>query len=104
MKKLLIGLIVVAFMMTANVALANGKRNPCDGYKGKLLNACHKVIHPDLKDAAGLGVDVLIHQIEQGDLVAEYKYDFNNESHSIFGVFKTNKSLVDIVKGLLNRE
>jgi hypothetical protein len=92
--------------MTASVAFAGGehRRNSCEGYKGKLLNRCHEVIHPDFKDAAGIGVDVLVHQIEQGDLVAEYKYDFNNESHSIFGVFKTNKSLVEIVKGFFNRD
>ena len=104
MRKLLIGLIVAIFMMTASTVFANGRRNPCDGYKGKLLNACHKVVHPEREDEAGIGVDVLVYETKDVDLVAEYKYDFNNEGHSIYGVLKTKKSLVEIVKGFLNRD
>ena len=33
----------------------------------------------------------------------EYKYDGENEEHSIFAVVKTKKSLVDYAKDLINK-
>jgi hypothetical protein len=52
----------------------------------------------------GVGADVLIHETERADIVAEYKYDFQNESHSAYLVVKTKKSLVDYIKALLGKE
>ena len=104
MKKLMIAVVCGLFVVCAHTAFASYEHsNSCEGYKGKLLNACHKVVHPEREDPAGVGADVLIHETESLDLVAEYRYDVNNEEHSIFGVFKTKKSLVEYVKALLNR-
>jgi len=105
MRKLMIAVICGLFIVCAHTAFASGgSSTSCEGYKGKLLNRC--VGHPasDREDPAGVGADVLIHETEHVDLVAEYKYDVNNEEHSIFGVFKTKKSLVEYVKALFNRE
>jgi hypothetical protein len=55
------------------------------------------------EDPAGVGIDLLIHETESFDLVAEYKRDFNNNENSIFGVIKTKRSLVDIIKGFFNK-
>ncbi len=73
----------------------------CDGYKGKLLNRC--VSHPDRESPRGVGADILIHETEALDFVAEYKYDGENEEHSIFAVVKTKKSLVDYARDLINK-
>ena len=105
MRQLMTAVVCGLFIICAHTAFAGGSHsNSCEAYKGKLLNACHKVVHPEREDPAGVGADVLIHETENVDLVAEYKYDVQNEEHSIFGVFKTKKSLVDYVKALLNRE
>ena len=104
MKRALIAGLLCAAIMWAPAAMAGERRNDsCEGYKGKLLNRCHIVVHPEREDEAGIGVDVLIHETKDVDLVAEYKYDFNNEGHSIYGVFKTKKSLVGYIKALFNR-
>ena len=89
-------------------AFANGEVNCESGWKSYVYNECspHTVdtIHHDhLDDPLGVGADVLIHETESIDLVAEYKYDFENEQHSLFAVFKTKKSLVDYIKDLFNR-
>jgi hypothetical protein len=90
-------------------AFASGK-NPCENrYLKYIYNECspHTVdtdTHRDAReDPIGVGADVLIHETEALDLVAEYKYDFENEEHSVFAVFKTKKSLVDYIKALFNR-
>jgi len=110
MKKLF--MIVLCLAVAGVIGCSKGSQevsageysSSCEGYKGKLLNRC--VGHPDnsREDPAGVGADVLIHETEHLDLVAEYKYDVNNEEHSIFGVFKTKKSIVEYVKALFNRD
>ncbi len=82
-------------------AYANGESSGCDGYKGKLLNRC--VGHPKRESPRGVGADILIHETKVADFVAEYKYDGENEEHSIFAVVKTKKSLVDYAKDLINK-
>ena len=86
--------------------------NPCESqYLAPMFNECspHTVdtdtdTHGDvLGNPVGVGADVLIHKTEHVDLVGEYKYDFENESHSAYAVFRTKTSLVDLVKGLLNK-
>jgi len=105
MRQLISAVVCGLIIVCAHTAFAGGyESSSCEGYKGKLLNRCHKVVHPEREDPAGVGADVLIHETENLDLVAEYKYDVQNEEHSIFGVFKTKKSLVEYVKALLNRE
>ncbi len=101
MRKLIGLLICCSLMFCTSHAFANGENSGCDGYKGKLLNACHNVIHPKRESPRGIGADILIHETEQADFVAEYKYDGENEEHSIFAVVKTKKSLVDYVKDLI---
>jgi hypothetical protein len=91
------------FLISATAYAGGNHNNSCEGYKGKLLNRCHEVIHPEREDPAGVGADILVHETENLDLVAEYKYDVNNEEHSIFGVFKTKKSLVEYAKALINK-
>ena len=91
-------------------AFASGEVNCESGWKSYVYNECspHTVDtdtnhHDHSKDALGVGADVLIHETEHVDLVAEYKYDFENETHSVFAVFRTKTSLVDIIKSWLNR-
>jgi len=79
------------------------KSNSCEGYKGKFLNACHNVIHPKREAPRGIGADILIHETDPLDYVVEYKYDGQNEEHSIFAVVKTKKSLVDYAKDIINK-
>ena len=113
-KLLIVPCLVLAFSIVfIGAAYANGQ-NPCEHqYKKFIYNECspHTVdtdtdtIHHDhLDDPLGVGADVLIHETEHVDLVGEYKYDFENETHSAFAVFRTKTSLVDIIKGLLNKE
>ena len=109
MKKLITTVMCGLFMLCAHTAFASG--NPCESrYLKYIWNDCspHTVDtdtnhHDHLKDPLGVGADVLIHETEHVDLVAEYKYDFENESHSAYAVFKTKKSLVDYIKELFNR-
>jgi hypothetical protein len=100
MKKITLLAVFACLCIWATPNAYAGGSNSCEGYKGKLLNRCHQVVHPERETAAGVGADVLIHETENVDLVAEYKYDVNNEEHSIFGVFKTKKSLVEYLKAL----
>jgi hypothetical protein len=93
-------LIAILFVPTA---YAGEYSNSCDGYKGKLLNRCHKVVHPERDDPAGIGVDVLVHETKHADIVAEYKRDFNNNEHSIFGVVRTKTSVVELAKKLVKK-
>jgi len=100
MKKfLLIGFVCCSLLLCTNHAIASGSVD-CDGFFGKLWNACHGVTHPEREAPRGVGADILIHETEAVDFVAEYKYDGENEEHSIFAVVKTKKSLVDYAKDL----
>jgi hypothetical protein len=55
------------------------------------------------EDPAGVGIDLLIHETDNYDFLAEYKRDFNNNENSIFGVIKTKKSLVELIKSFFNK-
>jgi len=79
------------------------KSNSCDGYKGKLLNACHGVVHPKRNGPRGVGANILIHETEIADFISEYKYDDGNKEHSIFFVVENKKSVVDYIKDLINK-
>ncbi len=100
MNKLIGFIICCSLIFCTNHAFAN-ESNGCNGYKGKLLNACDP--HHEHKAPRGIGADILIHETEIADLVFEYKYDGENKEHSIFGVVKTKKSLVDYAKDLINK-
>jgi len=101
MRKYFIILSCCALIFCTNHAIAGEKSSGCDGYKGKLLNACDP--SHNHKAPRGVGADILIHETKHADLVAEYKYDGENKEHSIFGVVKTKKSLVDYAKDLINK-
>jgi len=110
MRQLMIAVMCGLFMVCASTAFASG--NVCESkYLAPIFNECspHTVdtdtdTHGDvLGNPVGVGADVLIHETEHVDLVGEYKYDFENESHSAYAVFKTKKSLVSYIKALLNR-
>ena len=116
MKKILFILIAVFVMAgCSQEAEASGKGNPCDNkYLGPILNECspHTVdtdtdTHADQRDEAGVGADVVVWQNETDkvtfieEVVAEYKYDIDNEAHSIYGVVRVN--LWQKIKGLLKR-
>ncbi len=90
-----------ALLLGPTSAIANGESSGCSGYKGKLLNACAP--GHNHKSPRGVGADILIHETEAADFVAEYKYDGENEEHSIFAVVKTKKSLVDYAKDIINK-
>ncbi len=109
-NKLMIVAMCGLFIVCAHTAFANGSYG-CDSYIGKYLNECSPhtvdtdtIQHDHSGDALGVGADVLIHETDNVDLVVEYKYDFENESHSTYAVFKTKKSLVEYIKALLNRD
>jgi len=102
-KKLIITVVCGLLIVCAHTAYAGGSSTSCEGYKGQLLNRC--VGHPDNSrdNPYGVGADVLIHRTEHVDLIAEYKYDINNEEHSIFGVFKTTTSIVEFVRDFFGK-
>ena len=88
------------FTLCSNHAIAN-ESNGCNGYKGKLLNACDP--HHEHKAPRGLGANILIHETELADFIGEYKYDGENKEHSIFFVVENKKSVVDYIKDLINK-
>jgi len=103
-------LLAICFLFCGFYTAYANESSGCEGYKGKLLNRCHIVIHPEREHPRGVGADILIHETDLADFVAEYKYDGKNEEHSIFGIVKTKKSLVEYskdawsyVKGLFDR-
>ncbi len=53
----------------------------------------------EVRSSQGVGADVLLIEGKQVDVVAEYRYDWANANHSAYTVFRTKRSLVDIVKG-----
>jgi hypothetical protein len=108
MRNVMIAVACGVILVFAQTAFASG--NVCESkYLAPIFNECspHTVdtdTHADPReDALGVGADVLIHETESVDLVAEYKYDFENEEHSAYAVFKTKKSLVEYIKALFNR-
>ena len=101
MKKLLLLAIVAVFIMGCS---GEAEAKSCDSWFGKIYNECHKVTHPERDDQAGIGVDVLVHETEHADVVAEYKIDFNNDNEqSVYGVVRTKTSLVELAKKLVNK-
>jgi hypothetical protein len=108
MKKIL-GLALLICFITAP-AFAGGKTCENSNFWNAVANECspHTVDtdtwRPERDNPAGVGADILIHETEHVDLVGEYKYDFENEEHSAFAVFKTKKSLVEIIKGFFNKD
>jgi len=70
-------------------------------------NDTDTIHHDDRDDPAGVGADVVVWQNDTDKLtfieevVAEYRYDINNEEHSIFGVVRIN--LWEKIKGLFSR-
>ena len=112
MRSLAVLLIACGFLLlNAPTAFAGEGQNPCEHqWKSKIFNECspHTIdtdtdTHADRDDPAGVGIDLLITEGENLDFVAEYRHDFNNNEDSIFGVFKTKKSLWSIVKSIFNR-
>lgn len=101
-------------LVTAGTAYAKG--DPCENkYLSKIVNDCspHTVdtdtdTHVEERDKAGVGADVVIWQNETDkvtwieEVVAEYRYDIDNEAHSVFGVVRVN--LWSKIKGLFNRD
>jgi hypothetical protein len=115
MRKL--SIIVVCLAVGLVIGCSKGTQeveasNPCESkYLAPIFNECspHTVdtdtIHHDhMDDPLGVGADVLIHETKHVDLVGEYRYDFENELHSAFAVFRTKTSLVNIIKSLLSRD
>jgi hypothetical protein len=92
MKKVLAFLFV--FMLVATTAYAGGPRR----------SRSHDHYYDDGNSPSGVGVDALIHQVGDADLVAEYRFDTANDEHSIFGVVKIRKSLVEYAKELLGND
>lgn len=121
MKKLIIiSAIALCFLFyigsTAYASEEEGYKDctspPATSTNGKNVSHLHEhcytrtkdtIHHDHLKDPKGVGADVLLVETEKVDLVAEYKYDFENEQHSVFGVFKTKTALWDIIKGFFNK-
>jgi hypothetical protein len=107
MKKLIALLIVVGLMGFVGTAEAGG--SSCEGYKGKLLNRCHNVVHPDHPDEWGIGTDVILHEGKEGDVInqvhGEYRWDANNGAHK--GYLVSTSKLADVwakLKALVNRD
>jgi hypothetical protein len=107
--------VAVCFMGCAGDADARG--NPCDSPLGAILNDCspHTVDtdtdtwRDERKENSeyGVGLDVVIWENETGkadvieEVVAEYKYDINNDDHQVYTVVRLN--LWQKIKGLFNK-
>jgi hypothetical protein len=116
MRKILtIGLCILSILFVYGATAYAGEKS-CDSYFwGKVANECspHTVdtdtdTHAKQRDQAGVGADVVIWQNETEkakmieEVVAEYKYDIDNEAHSIYGVVRVN--LWQKIKGLFSRD
>jgi hypothetical protein len=110
MKKLLLAVCCI-FLFSAT-AYAGGEKSCENGWWSKVANECspHTVdtdTHAKQRDQAGVGADVVVWQNETDkatfieEVVAEYKYDIDNEAHSIYGVVRVN--LWQKIKGLFNK-
>ena len=109
MRKLIFAILCFSIFFCGQTAYAGGEKT-CDNsnFWNAVANECspHTIdtdTHADRDDPAGVGIDVLIHETDSFDFVAEYKRDFNNNENSIFGVIKTKKSLVELIKGFFNK-
>ncbi len=52
----------------------------------------------------GVGADILLYQNKAVDVLAEYKYDWANGSHSSYAVVKTNRSVWDYIKSFFKKD
>jgi len=116
MKKfLLFGLLLAVLVIVGCAGEAEAKGDPCESrFLGPILNECspHTVdtdTWRDEKDTeAGVGADIVLWENETDkvkfieEVVAEYKYDINNEDHSVYGVVRLN--LWQKIKGLFKKE
>jgi uncharacterized lipoprotein YajG len=113
MKKYLFILLAV-FLVAGCSQEAEAGQKTCENsqFWNAVANECspHTVdtdTHAKQRDQAGVGADVVVWQNETDkatfieEVVAEYKYDIDNEAHSIFGVVRVN--LWQKIKGLFNR-
>ena len=115
MKKLIIALCILLF--STATAYAGGELSCEDGESKTGSTWYHQhcyvdkdthLSHEKRKDPAGVGADLVLWQNETEkakfieEFVAEYRYDINNEEHSIFGVVRVN--LWDKIKGIFTRD
>jgi hypothetical protein len=107
MKKISV-LILAAFVVLFYAPTAYASGDPCDSFLKNIINDCGEAdTQAEQRDQAGVGADVVLWENETDKLdfieevVAEYKYDIDNESHSIYGVVRLN--LWQKIKGLLSR-
>jgi len=103
MKNLLLAASVLVF--SASVAFADSTSGPSysNSYLDKYLSHTHQYDKYDHDNEAGAGVDVLLYDDDNIDLVQEYKYDFSNDSHATYTVVKTKVSVFSLVKGWLGK-
>lgn len=117
MKKLFL-----AFLMVMFVGITSASASHCPaGYKrtlnsnGSAGSQCYQDIDTDTdtdtlgqpQDEFGVGVDAVMWQNDTEKLkmieevTTEYRYDIDNENHSVYGVVRVN--LWDKIKGLFGR-
>jgi len=111
---LLVGAVAIAGC--AKEAEARGGGDPCDSFLGAVLNECspHTVDTDTWRRErkaeleAGVGADVVLWENETEkvkfieEVVAEYKYDINNQDHSVYGVVRLN--LWQKIKNLFKKD
>jgi len=91
MKHFILALILVAFLSTPALARRCNRINtdtPSDKTSAQV----------------GAGIDVLLYNDKNIDLVGEYKYDWNNAGHEAYVVVKTNKSVVQYIKDIFKKK
>ena len=111
MRKVILLLIAFVFVVCSS-AFADTTSGPShkhfsDEINGKLdhyLDHDHEYEKYDPDNEIGIGADVLLHETEDIDIVQEYKYDFSNENHATYTVFKTKRSIFSLISGLFGGE
>jgi hypothetical protein len=104
---MIIRVIILSLAMLSMTQIASAKLDPndCDNFVSKnFSDKCNGYAQDQNRSAVGVGIDVLLYEDENVDVSEEYKYDWNNGSHSVYTVVKTKKSLVEYIKDLFNKE
>jgi hypothetical protein len=75
----MIAVICGLVLVCAQTAFASGYGDPCDGYFKSLINECHEVGHPTVKDKmeVGLGLDIPLYKSDKLIVDQETKIDLN---------------------------
>lgn len=95
MKKLIAVVVILGLWFCGpTIAYAGGSYDCSSGFWSKVANKC--VTHPSFperRNPVGLGADVVLFEGAEGEVLdqvhTEYRWDFQNDEHSVFAVATT---------------